>query len=359
MVRSSWLANRRWARNGASGSPAGMGARPRSSHRGRLPEFASSLHPARKPLARLRDAATDRRHVLGSGRSRSGRLAAWAVHAGRPGCGAGGSAGPQVRDRRRDRPGRRASDHGWNRGGAGEPAAGGIVGTGRRPWHALSGPPGPDDPCQRRARVCPGRGGRRGLAFSGSGAVARSGSPNALARRRPTTRGTARGAWASWASCRPSCAPSNWLSCGSFARRLLFSPAGAPTRPPGWNARESPPICTSPRRACSTSIFATDLAASCSRDANAAGTWARGPALSSGNRRSAWWARHSTAALPPTEVSLVFAGGIHDARSAALVAALAGPLAARGVKVGILVGTGLSVHARSGHDRGDRVALPG
>ena len=40
------------------------------------------------------------------------------------------------------------------------------------------------------------------------------------------------------------------------------------------------------------------------------------------------------------EVSLVFAGGIHDARSAALVAALAGPLAARGVKVGILVGTG-------------------
>ena len=39
-------------------------------------------------------------------------------------------------------------------------------------------------------------------------------------------------------------------------------------------------------------------------------------------------------------MSLVFAGGIHDARSAALVAALAGPLAARGVKVGVLVGTG-------------------
>ena len=39
------------------------------------------------------------------------------------------------------------------------------------------------------------------------------------------------------------------------------------------------------------------------------------------------------------QVSLVFAGGIHDARSAALVAALAGPLAVRGVKVGVLVGT--------------------
>jgi acyl transferase domain-containing protein/NAD(P)H-dependent flavin oxidoreductase YrpB (nitropropane dioxygenase family) len=43
--------------------------------------------------------------------------------------------------------------------------------------------------------------------------------------------------------------------------------------------------------------------------------------------------------IAAAEVSLVFAGGIHDARSAALVAALAGPLAVRGVKIGILVGT--------------------
>ncbi len=43
--------------------------------------------------------------------------------------------------------------------------------------------------------------------------------------------------------------------------------------------------------------------------------------------------------LPAEQVRLIFAGGIHDARSAALVAALAGPLAVRGVKVGILIGT--------------------
>ena len=43
--------------------------------------------------------------------------------------------------------------------------------------------------------------------------------------------------------------------------------------------------------------------------------------------------------IPAGQISLVFAGGIHDARSAALVAALAGPLAVRGVKVGILAGT--------------------
>ena len=37
--------------------------------------------------------------------------------------------------------------------------------------------------------------------------------------------------------------------------------------------------------------------------------------------------------------SVLFAGGIHDARSAAMVAAMAAPLAARGAKVGVLMGT--------------------
>ena len=39
------------------------------------------------------------------------------------------------------------------------------------------------------------------------------------------------------------------------------------------------------------------------------------------------------------ESRVLFAGGIHDARSAAMVAALAAPLAARGAKVGVLMGT--------------------
>jgi acyl transferase domain-containing protein/NAD(P)H-dependent flavin oxidoreductase YrpB (nitropropane dioxygenase family)/acyl carrier protein len=43
--------------------------------------------------------------------------------------------------------------------------------------------------------------------------------------------------------------------------------------------------------------------------------------------------------IPAAEIGLVFAGGVHDARSAAMVAGLAGPLAARGVKVGVLAGT--------------------
>ncbi len=41
----------------------------------------------------------------------------------------------------------------------------------------------------------------------------------------------------------------------------------------------------------------------------------------------------------PDELSVLFAGGIHDARSAAMVAVLAAPLAARGVRVGVLLGT--------------------
>ncbi|HTJ43578.1 MAG TPA: SDR family NAD(P)-dependent oxidoreductase [Kofleriaceae bacterium] len=39
------------------------------------------------------------------------------------------------------------------------------------------------------------------------------------------------------------------------------------------------------------------------------------------------------------DVSVLFAGGVHDARSAAMVAAMAAPLAARGAKVGVLMGT--------------------
>ena len=39
------------------------------------------------------------------------------------------------------------------------------------------------------------------------------------------------------------------------------------------------------------------------------------------------------------EVSVVFAGGIQDARSAAMVAAMAAPLAARGARIGVLMGT--------------------
>ncbi|RMG15982.1 MAG: acyltransferase domain-containing protein, partial [Deltaproteobacteria bacterium] len=41
----------------------------------------------------------------------------------------------------------------------------------------------------------------------------------------------------------------------------------------------------------------------------------------------------------PEELEVLFAGGIHDARSAAMVAALAAPLAARGAKLGVLMGT--------------------
>ena len=41
----------------------------------------------------------------------------------------------------------------------------------------------------------------------------------------------------------------------------------------------------------------------------------------------------------PEELSVLFAGGIHDARSCAMVAAMCAPLAARGAKVGVLMGT--------------------
>jgi acyl transferase domain-containing protein/NAD(P)H-dependent flavin oxidoreductase YrpB (nitropropane dioxygenase family) len=44
-------------------------------------------------------------------------------------------------------------------------------------------------------------------------------------------------------------------------------------------------------------------------------------------------------AVDPQDVHVLFAGGIHDERSAAMVAALAAPLTARGAAVGVLMGT--------------------
>jgi len=43
--------------------------------------------------------------------------------------------------------------------------------------------------------------------------------------------------------------------------------------------------------------------------------------------------------VPAHELHVIFAGGIHDARSAAMTSALAAPLAARGVRIGALIGT--------------------
>ena len=48
---------------------------------------------------------------------------------------------------------------------------------------------------------------------------------------------------------------------------------------------------------------------------------------------------HLDSGGPGEELSIAFAGGIHDARSAAMVAALAAPLTARGVAIGALMGT--------------------
>ncbi|MDQ3404979.1 MAG: nitronate monooxygenase, partial [Actinomycetota bacterium] len=45
------------------------------------------------------------------------------------------------------------------------------------------------------------------------------------------------------------------------------------------------------------------------------------------------------AAHPDTSIDVLFAGGVHDARSSAMVAAMAAPLSARGVGVGVLMGT--------------------
>ena len=112
---------------------------------------------------------------------------------------------------------------------------------------------------------------------------------------------------------------------------------------PGARARkrrDSPRTCTSPRRACSRQ-FLKDGARRFVLEGRECGghvgprssfvLWEQAVGGAPGGR--------STGASPAEELHVLFAGGIHDARSAAAVAALAAPLAARGVKVGVLVGT--------------------
>ena len=61
---------------------------------------------------------------------------------------------------------------------------------------------------------------------------------------------------------------------------------------------------------------------------------------------------------PAGEIELLFAGGIHDAVSSAMVQVLVAPLVARGVKVGILMGSAYLFTAGDRRQRRDRAAVP-
>ena len=68
-------------------------------------------------------------------------------------------------------------------------------------------------------------------------------------------------------------------------------------------------------------------------------------------------AEHLTSGVDASAYHVLFAGGVHDGLSAAMVGALAAPLIRRGVRVGVLAGYGLPLHPRGGPDRRDRRRL--
>ena len=150
--------------------------------------------------------------------------------------------------------------------GASRPAAGGSVAPGRRTWHALSGPPGPDDAGQRRAWLCP-RPWREegGLPFLALALLREAGGSELLREAARAARGTALGRG------HPGFRAPR-AACRATGRRAGVPAAVCPVRRrtprPGRRAgtRGNRHLsCTSPRRDCSTSISATALAASCSR----------------------------------------------------------------------------------------------
>ena len=298
--RCCWPASRRSARNGASGSDAGTAARRRSS-----------MPATGRGRARLRDArlggagpaargGRGGRDGLGAAVADRGRLGRGTVPARRPGCRAGGADGPQVRHGRRDRAGRRAVDRprASRRPATARPLAEGSPMAGRA-RHALPDRPGPDDAGQRRRRRSPRPWPTAaGLPFL---ALAMLRGPEVRRLLDETARATGRPALGRGRPrLRPARAPRASSSRPSREVAAAVRPdRRRPARPgrASWSARGFARICTSPRRACSTSTSATGRGGSCSKAASAAGTSGRGRASCSGSRPRPCSPRPSSAGI--------------------------------------------------------------
>ena len=137
--------------------------------------------------------------------------------------------------------------------------------------------------------------------------------------------------------CRPSCARNNWKSFAKFGLLTRSLPAAGPARP---RQLEELGICTylhvpSPGLLAS---FLADGARKFIFEGRECGGHV-GPRSSFTLWQSAIDVLLDADLAKPEEVHVVFAGGIHDALSAAMVAVLAAPLVARGMKIGVLMGT--------------------
>ena len=112
---------------------------------------------------------------------------------------------------------------------------------------------------------------------------------------------------------------------------------GRPSQARRLESSESRPFCTFHPRV-SRDFIATVLGSSSSRGANAAGMSARAPASAFGN-----WPIEvllDAKVEDAEKFQIVFAGGIHDGLSAAMVSALAvAPPVERGMQIGVLMGT--------------------
>ena len=293
----------------------------------------------RAALARLQEGRRRRRRGLGSGRSRRSRLAGRPMRACRSGRRLRGAAGPKVRDDRRDRPGRRASDFGGNRGGAGAPgrwrkARALAVAHGTR-YPILQGPMTRVSDVAGFAQAVARR---RGLAVSRPGTAARSGSASAVARRRRPARGTPWGVGI-LGFVPPELRAEQLAVVRDVRPPFALIAGGRPDQAAGLGTRGNRDLFARPSPGLLDQYLRDGSRRFVLEGRECGGHVGPRSSFVLWEQAVAVVGEALDRGIPADEVSLVFAGGIHDARSAALVAALAGPLAARGVKVGILVGT--------------------
>ena len=270
------------------------------------------------------------------------RPAAPLIHSRRPGRRLRPPARPRRLRQRRARARPRASCDATGEGTCGRPARLDPLGAGRAARAQAHGLPlsdraGADDPRQRPRRLRRRGVARRGRCRSSRSSLMRGDEARALldetaraprrstvGRRHPRVRARRAARRAARASSASQAAASRSSPAAAPRRRRPLEERGIAHLPPrsvAGAARPVPPGRRAPLRLRGARVRRPRRAALELRP------------LGGGDRAAARRARRRGAS------SVLFAGGVHDARSAAMVAAAAAPLAARGARIGVLMGT--------------------
>ena len=171
---------------------------------------------------------------------------------------------------------------------------------------------------------------------------------------------SAPGASAFWASRRRRCSTNNWRSPSRFHPDYAIIAGGRPDQAVRLEAADIPAFLHVPSANLIPLVPAGRRAPIHLRRPRMRRTYRAAQQFRAleHDGRSASCAELATGKVPAGEIELLFAGGIHDAASSAMVQVLAAPLVAKGVKVGILMGSAYLFTKEIVRSGADRAAIP-